>query len=97
MNWKIRFKNPAFIITTAIPGAIILVQMILAFINEFIVPTGYSITDDAIKGFMRIVNFFALTFLGIGGVVDPTTKGVADSRRALEYEEPKNDDTTKTF
>ena len=90
MNWKIRFKNPAFIITTAIPGAIILAQMILAFINEFIVPTGYSITDDAIKGFMGIVNFFALTFLGIGGVVDPTTKGIADSQQAKTYTEPKD-------
>ena len=76
--------------TTAIPGVIILAQMILAFINEFIVPTGYSITDDAINGFMAIVNFFALTFLGIGAVVDPTTKGVSDSQQALRYDEPKN-------
>lgn len=90
MNWKIRFKNPTFVITTAIPGAIILAQMILAFINEFIVPTGYSITDDAVNGFMGIVNFFALTFLGIGGAIDPTTKGVSDSNQALRYEEPKN-------
>lgn len=89
MNWKIRFKNPAFVITTAIPGAIIFAQMILAFINEFIVPTGYSITDDAINGIMGIVNFFALTFLGIGGAVDPTTKGVSDSPQALRYDEPK--------
>ena len=97
MNWKVRFKNPTFVVTTAIPGVIILAQMILAFINEFIAPTGYSITDDAISGFMGIVNFFALTFLGLGGVVDPTTKGVSDSRQAMRYEEPKDNDTTRTF
>lgn len=38
---------------------------------------------------MGIVNFFALTFLGIGGVVDPTTKGIADSKQAMKYTEPK--------
>ena len=92
MNWRIRFKNPTFVVTVAIPGVIILAQMILAFINEFIAPTGYSITDDAIEGFMGIVNFFALTFLGIGAVTDPTTRGVSDSKQALRYDEPKNTD-----
>ena len=92
MNWKIRFKNPVFIVTTAIPGLIILAQMILAFINEFITPTGYTITDDAVKGFMGTVNFFALTFMGFGGVVDPTTKGIADSRQAMTYDKPKDDE-----
>lgn len=91
MNWKVRFKNPTFVITVAIPGALILAQMILAFINEFIAPIGYSISDDAINGFMGIVNFFALTFLGIGGVVDPVTKGVKDSKQALKYQEPRDD------
>ena len=89
MNWKVRFKNPIFIVTTAIPGALILAQMIMLFINEFISPIGYTITDDAIQGVMGIVNFFALTFLGIGGAIDPTTKGVTDSPQAQRYEEPR--------
>ena len=89
LNWRVRFKNPTFIVTVAIPGAIILAQMIMAFINEFVSPIGFTITDDALNGFMAIVNFFALTFLGIGGVTDPTTKGVTDSRQAQNYEEPR--------
>ena len=89
MNWKVRFKNPTFIITVAIPGVLILAQMIMAFINEFISPIGYTITDDAINGVMGIVNFFALTFLSIGGAIDPTTKGVTDSPQAQHYEEPR--------
>ena len=90
MNWRVRLKNPVFIVTTFIPAIIILAQMLLAFTNEFITPTGYSITEDAVKGIMGIVNFFALTFLGIGGVVDPTTKGIADSQQAKTYTEPKD-------
>lgn len=89
INWKVRFKNPTWIVTVFIPGIILLVQMGLAFFNEFIHPTGYSISDDAVKGFMGIVNFFALTFLGIGGVIDPTTEGVEDSARAKRYQEPQ--------
>lgn len=89
INWRVRFRNPAFVVTVAIPGAIILAQMIMAFINEFVSPIGYEITDDAIQGFLGIVNFFALTFLGIGGAIDPTTKGVTDSRQAQHYDEPK--------
>ena len=89
INWKVRFKNPTFIVTVAIPGALILAQMIMAFINEFISPIGYTITDDAVQGALGIVNFFALTFLSIGGAIDPTTKGVTDSYQAQRYEEPK--------
>ncbi|MEH6945345.1 phage holin [Bacillus sp. JJ722] len=88
INWKVRFKNPTWIVTVGIPSLIILAQIILAFVNEFITPTGFSITDDAINGFMGIVNFIAITFLGIGGVVDPTTKGVADSDAAKNYNDP---------
>lgn len=88
INWKVRFKNPTWIVTVGIPSVIILAQMILAFVNEFIAPTGFSITDDAIDGFMGIVNIISIAFLGIGGVVDPTTKGVADSVAAKNYKEP---------
>ncbi|WP_042345495.1 phage holin [Bacillus massiliigorillae] len=88
INWKVRFKNPTWVVTVGIPSVIILAQMILAFINEYIAPTGFSITNNAINGFMGIVNFIAITFLGIGGVVDPTTKGVADSENAKNYKQP---------
>jgi len=91
INWKVRFKNPTWVITVFIPGVILLAQMVLAFFNQFIYPTGYSISDDAVVGLMGIVNFFALTFLGIGGVIDPTTWGWKDSKRALDYDEPKDD------
>lgn len=88
INWKVRFKNPTFIITVAIPGVLILTQMILAFINTYVSPIGFQLSDEAINGALGIVNFFALTFLGIGGIVDPTVKGVGDSNRVLNRDEP---------
>lgn len=88
VNWKVRFKNPVFIVTVFIPGLLLLAQMILAFVDTHITPIGYSITDDSISGFMGIVNFVALTFFGIGGIVDPTVKGVSDSSRVLNRDEP---------
>ena len=88
INWKLRFKNPVFIVTTFIPGLLLLAQMILAFIDTHIAPIGYSITDDSISGFMGIVNFVAFTFFGIGAVVDPTTKKIGDSQRVINRDEP---------
>jgi phi LC3 family holin len=44
-----------------------------------------AITENQIMDVVSNV----LTFLGLIGVlVDPTTKGVGDSKRALKYEEP---------
>lgn len=88
INWKVRLKNPTFIITVAIPGVLILTQMILAFVNTYVSPIGFQLSDEAINGALGIVNFFALTFLGIGGIVDPTVKGVSDSSRVMNRDEP---------
>ena len=64
-------------------------QMVAAFINNFIHPIGFTITDDALNGAMGIINFIALTFFGIGGVIDHTTQGMGDSDEAKKYEKPK--------
>lgn len=89
INWKVRLKNPTFIFTVLLPGLLILAQMVAAFINNFITPIGFTITEDALNGALGIINFIALTFFGIGGVVDHTTKGLSDSENARQYEEPK--------
>lgn len=89
INWKVRFKNPIFIFTVFIPGVLILVQMIAAFINTYIHPIGFSITEDAMNGLLGIVNFIAITFFGVGSVIDPTTKGIKDSERAKQYDQPQ--------
>ena len=89
INWKVRLKNPTFIFTVLLPGLLLLAQMVAAFINNFITPIGFTITDDALNGALGIINFIALTFFGVGGVVDHTTKGLSDSENAGQYKDPK--------
>lgn len=79
INWKVRLKQPAFWIAT-VPVVISFVYAILALLG--IVP---SITEDIVQNaFIAIVAMLAQ----FGIVVDPTTKGVGDSDRAMNYDEP---------
>ena len=79
INWKVRFKQPTFWIAT-IPVVISFVYSILALFG--VVP---SITEDIVQNaFIAIVMVLAQ----FGIVVDPTTKGVGDSARAMSYNKP---------
>ena len=84
INWKVRFKNKNFWLAI-IPAIILLVQ---AVTNVF----GITVNlDDAGVKLIAVVNalFVVLAILGI--VEDPTTEGVGDSNRALNYDEPHRD------
>lgn len=83
INWKVRFRNPTFWLT-AVPALITLIYAVLALFE--VVP---SVTKETVlDAFTAIVA--ALSTLGI--IVDPTTKGVTDSVRAMGYTKPKGDD-----
>lgn len=83
INWKVRLKQPAFWIAT-IPVVISFVYSILALLG--VVP---SITEDIVQNaFIAVVALLAQ----FGIVIDPTTKGVCDSDRALTYEKPSGGD-----
>lgn len=85
INWKVRLKNKAFWISI-IPALIVLLQQILRLFGvEFDM-------GSVQENILAVVNalFVVLSILGI--VVDPTTRGMSDSERALEYEEPHADD-----
>ena len=83
LNWKVRFKNPTWLT--------MFISLIVGFAFNLlkmfdIIP---KITENQI---MEIVSQ-VLTFLGLIGVlVDPTTSGIGDSERALQYEEPRVDE-----
>lgn len=80
INWKVRLKQPAFWIAT-IPVVITFVYSVLALAG--VVP---SVTEGAVQNlFLTLVS--ALAQFGI--VVDPTTKGVSDSDRAMTYDKPE--------
>ncbi len=79
INWKVRIKQPAFWIAT-IPVMITFIYSVLAFAG--ITP---SITEDIAQNlFIAVVALLAQ----FGIIVDPTTKGVSDSDRAMNYDNP---------
>lgn len=81
VNWKVRLKNKAFWIA-AIPAVLLLVQVTAAVFG-----LEFDFGDLGNK-LLAVVNaaFALLAILGI--VADPTTSGLSDSSRALNYTEP---------
>lgn len=78
INLKVRMKNKTFVITMLTTVIAFIYQMLAQF---EIVP---KVTQDqTIQILMLIVNILA----GLGILVDPTTKGVSDSERALGYKD----------
>lgn len=84
-NWKIRIKNPHFWIA-AIPALLLFIQTIAAAF-------GFTLNFTDLQTKLLAIVDAAFAFLAILGVVnDPTTAGfLADSKKALTYEEPKKD------
>ncbi|MEA4853236.1 MAG: phage holin [Christensenella sp.] len=90
INWRVRAKSPQFWI--GLLGVI--ASPVLAYY-------GLSYTDmttwDSIGNVLQMfftnpfligtVVMAALSFVGV--LADPTTKGISDSKQAMEYEKPK--------
>ena len=84
INWKVRIRNRIFLIE-AIPALALVVQAVAGVF-------GWTLDLTTLVGkLLTVVDavFALLVILGI--VVDPTTAGVADSKRAMGYEEPYKD------
>lgn len=79
VNWKVRLKNKTFWVTF-VPAAVSFIYTVLAALG--IVPRiGES---EVINALLMAVSF--LSALGI--LNDPTTTGLSDSSRAMNYTEP---------
>ena len=85
INWKVRIKNKMFWLAL-IPAVLLLVQTVC---SVFGIELDFGDLQDKL---LTVINalFAVLVILGI--VVDPTTEGVHDSKRAMTYEEPWHDD-----
>ena len=84
INWKVRVNNKQFWLSL-IPAVALVVQATAAVF-------GWNLDFTSLTGkLLAVVDavFALLVILGI--VVDPTTAGVADSKRAMTYEEPWED------
>lgn len=82
INWTVRLKNKNFWLAL-VPAIALLLQ---AAGDIFGLKLELGVTIDKILVFINV--FFALLVL-VGVVNDPTTAGLGDSQRALNYDEPK--------
>lgn len=82
INWTVRIKNKNFWLAV-IPAVLLLIQAVAAVF-------GYTLDlGDIGNKLIAVVNaaFGVLVVLGV--VVDPTTAGVSDSSRAMNYKKPE--------
>nr|WP_082161703.1 phage holin [Streptococcus sp. 263_SSPC] len=84
INWKVRILNKTFWLTL-VPALALLLQTFLAVFN---VRLELGETIDKLLVFINAL-FAVLMIVGI--VNDPTTAGLSDSSRALDYHEPFED------
>ena len=81
INWKVRIRNKLFWMEV-IPALALVVQAVAAVF-------GYTINLDTMVGkILTVVDAVFALLVILGVVVDPTTEGIRDSSRAMEYEEP---------
>ena len=75
INFKLRLQNKATLVA--------LISAVFLMLQQF----GLTIPSNIQEG----VNTLVVILVILGIVTDPTTKCVADSERALNYNEPRED------
>lgn len=75
INFKLRLQNKATLVA--------LISAVFLMLQQF----GLEIPHNIQEG----VNTLLMILVLLGIVTDPTTKGVADSERALNYNQPRED------
>ena len=79
INWKIRLKNRTWL-AAALALLVTFVFDVLALFE--IAP---AITQDNV---MQLITIVLTVLSGLGVIIDPTTQGMADSERAMNYTAP---------
>ena len=82
INWQVRIKNKMFWVAL-IPALLLVIQ---AIANVFGIELDFANLSENLIAVVNAI-FGVLVILGI--VIDPTTKGIEDSERAMQYKEPK--------
>lgn len=83
INWRVRFGNKVWL------GS--LIAFVLSFVYGLLAMFDVypAVTQNTV---LQIANY-VLEFLSlIGIIVDPTTEGISDSKRAMSYVEPWHDE-----
>ena len=85
INWKVRIKNPYFWV--GLLGVILSAMGVSA--DMF---TSWDIVIAQAKALISNPFMISSVIMAVlGTLIDPTTAGVTDSQRALEYNAPNND------
>lgn len=81
INWKIRLMDPVFW-KTLVPNILLIVTLVASVfgLDLNLSPIG-DVILEVIMAVLAVCNLFAI-------VRDPTTPGMGDSERALQYIEP---------
>ena len=82
VNWKVRFRNKVWL-SLFLSAIVTFIYTILGLFD--IAP---SVTKNQVgEAISSLLMFLSVT----GVIVDPTTAGLDDSKRAMSYEEPYDD------
>ena len=85
INWLVRIRNKAFWIAV-IPALALVIQAVAAVF-------GYTLDFSTLVGkILAVVDAVFALLVILGVVVDPTTDGLSDSKRAMGYTEPWKDE-----
>lgn len=83
INWRVRMKNPLFWVSL---GGVILTAMGQS-------PESFTSWGKVLEEIVALVSnpylLGSVTLAVLGVLMDPTTRGICDSARALSYDEPK--------
>lgn len=82
INWKVRLQNKTWLLAM-LAAIVAFVYQLLGLLD--IVP---AISQDQVT---QLIGLVINILVALGIVVDPTTTGVTDSSRALQYDKPSGE------
>lgn len=86
INWRVRFKNPAFWVQIVVAVFVpILAYFGLNWSDMTTWAAIWALLVEAIKNPVVCVSVLVSVY---NACIDPTTKGMGDSARALTYDKP---------
>ncbi len=89
INWKVRIKNPLWWVQIA---AALLLPMLAYFGLAWEDMTSWGALRDVwLRAIQNPVVLLSVVVSVFNAITAPTTAGVGDSRRALEYKTPNRD------
>ena len=86
INWKVRFKNPAFYANLAV--AILMPIFMYMGLTWEDMTTWAALGNLVVEAVKNPVVVVAVIVSLWNAITDPTTKGISDSTRAMGYDKP---------